>query len=582
MEDEVKSQDSTPVTGGLSAVYQAKPTQIKLGGKDIGLPTPAGTVLAGGTNQSILDEMQKLIDEREEQRKGFGNTMADALAWWSGGVAGPGEALAKRRAERQGEETDIFNLKMGLAQQKMAQQQAQAIADIANQPYGGLPQQGATVAGGDSGQSPSQLPGVTGTQTAPQYKFQMDADIATLPLNEQLEAKMLKTQGAAGVKEIYKMIRENNIKGMSNEQKINQWIQGMPENTPEQRDIKLAAIRQYMPQAMAPVSTWVGNQEVKSTPTYGFVNRLQQGAPAAVRPPVAAPSAPAAAAPAAVRPPVATPGAAPATPAAAPSAPAATKPSGNLDAAGLPIVGNAGAPAIGGGTMESTGYAYKQAEAHNNLVREETVKPMLQLAQKNTNIVPQINKALNALESTSVGPGTSLQKLLTETKGVFTNLSSKELRNLSNLRTLDSASKQMILSDAKGSLPGSFSDSDRIYIDKTGPSIDDPKEFFKASLQFKKAAAIANEDVVNYLNRPENAANISVALEKYKNSGRGMAILRKYAPAYFAFENEKAAAPSAAAATPKVDRDAQAREWLKNNPNDPDAAAVRAKLEGKK
>ena len=213
---------------------------------------------------------------------------------------------------------------------------------------------------------------------------------------------------------------------------------------------------------------------------------------------------------------------------------------------------------------------------NNNLLREKTLAPMLDVQAKSSTIVPEINRAIDVLDKTQVGPGTSIQKLLTETKGVFTTLKPAELRTLSNLRTLDATSKKMILGDAKGSLPGSFSDSDRQYIDQTGFSINDPKQFIKANLELKKAATIAKNDLVNYLNKPENAANIAVALEKYRNSGRGMAILRQNAPTLFAHE-KKGDQPAA----PKVDRDAQAREWLKNNPDHPDAAAVRKKLEGK-
>ena len=565
-DDVVSTEDSKDEPkGGLSAVYEVKPTPIKVSGKSVNIPSPAGNLLVGGgANEGILAEMQKLIEQREAQKKGFGNTMADALAWWSGGVAGPGEALAKRRAERQGEDTDIFNLKMGLAQQRMALDQAKAISDIANQPpVGSVPTQGATVSD-ISGQAP-------GVAAPAQYKTQLDADIATLPINQQLEAKILKGMGVKGIQQIYKMIGEYNIKGMPNEAKVAEWLRTRPEDTQEQRDYKAALFRQHLEKGMGPTSKWVGNQEIKSSPEYSFMNRLQPGAPsAAPSVPAAAPSPPVSQAVPAQRPPVA------ATPAAAPSAPVATKPAGKLDASGLPTVENAGAPAIGGGTVQSTEFAYQQFAKQNDMLREKTLAPMLDLQAKSSTIVPEINRAIDVLDKTQVGPGTSIQKLLTETKGVFTTLKPAELRTLSNLRTLDAVSKKMILNDAKGSLPGSFSDSDREYVNQTGSSINDPKQFIKATLEIKKAATIANEDLINYLNKPENAANIAVAMEKYKKSGRGMAILRQNAPTLFAHE-KKGDQPTA----PKVDRDAQAREWLKNNPDHPDAPAVRKKLEGK-
>ena len=62
------------------------------------LPTPTG---AAGVDQSILERMQKLIDEREARKGGFMESLKDAQAWWTGGVAGPSEALARRTKERE-------------------------------------------------------------------------------------------------------------------------------------------------------------------------------------------------------------------------------------------------------------------------------------------------------------------------------------------------------------------------------------------------------------------------------------------------------------------------------------------------
>jgi hypothetical protein len=86
------------------------------------LPTVKGV---GGVDPKLLENMQKLIDEREAKKNGFMESMRDATAWWSGGVAGPGEALARRAAEREGHEATTFGMKRDLAQYKIAQQQAE-------------------------------------------------------------------------------------------------------------------------------------------------------------------------------------------------------------------------------------------------------------------------------------------------------------------------------------------------------------------------------------------------------------------------------------------------------------------------
>ena len=71
------------------------------------LPTSKGAV---GVDESILRKMQELIDEREARKGGFMESLRDATAWWSGGMAGPGEALARRRKEQE-EEDDLYIFK---------------------------------------------------------------------------------------------------------------------------------------------------------------------------------------------------------------------------------------------------------------------------------------------------------------------------------------------------------------------------------------------------------------------------------------------------------------------------------------
>jgi hypothetical protein len=86
------------------------------------LPTPTSIT---GVDPSLLKNMQDLIAEREARKNSFGEAMRDATAWWSGGMAGPGEALARRAKERDEFEATTFGMKRDLAQNRIAQQQAQ-------------------------------------------------------------------------------------------------------------------------------------------------------------------------------------------------------------------------------------------------------------------------------------------------------------------------------------------------------------------------------------------------------------------------------------------------------------------------
>jgi hypothetical protein len=78
-----------------------------------------------GVDPSLLDNMQKLIADREKQRGSFMESLKDANAWWSGGVAGPGEALRARAKEREEQEATTFGMKSQIAQYNAQQQSAQ-------------------------------------------------------------------------------------------------------------------------------------------------------------------------------------------------------------------------------------------------------------------------------------------------------------------------------------------------------------------------------------------------------------------------------------------------------------------------
>jgi hypothetical protein len=78
-----------------------------------------------GVDPSLLENMQKLIAERERQKGSFLESLKDANAWWSGGAAGPGEALRARAKEREEQEATTFGMKSQIAQYKAQQALAQ-------------------------------------------------------------------------------------------------------------------------------------------------------------------------------------------------------------------------------------------------------------------------------------------------------------------------------------------------------------------------------------------------------------------------------------------------------------------------
>ena len=103
-----------------------------------------------GVDPALLENMQKLIAEREAQKGSFLESMKDANAWWSGGVAGPGEALRARAKDREEQEATTFGMKSQIAQYKAQQALAQRTQqDVLGALGGGAP--GAPGAGGGFG-----------------------------------------------------------------------------------------------------------------------------------------------------------------------------------------------------------------------------------------------------------------------------------------------------------------------------------------------------------------------------------------------------------------------------------------------
>ena len=93
-----------------------------------------------GVDPALLENMQKLIAERETQKGSFLESMKDANAWWSGGIAGPGEALRARAKDREEQEATTFGMKSQIAQYKAQQALAQKTQqDVLGALGGGAP-----------------------------------------------------------------------------------------------------------------------------------------------------------------------------------------------------------------------------------------------------------------------------------------------------------------------------------------------------------------------------------------------------------------------------------------------------------
>ena len=109
-------------SGGLSYFEDGGSSDVD---ESTAQPTPSVNIGGKGkkaviANEGVLQAMQDLYAERAARHGGFMEAMKDATAWWSGGVQGPGEALAKRDEQRMKQAAELFSIQQQIAAQRNA------------------------------------------------------------------------------------------------------------------------------------------------------------------------------------------------------------------------------------------------------------------------------------------------------------------------------------------------------------------------------------------------------------------------------------------------------------------------------
>ena len=262
--------DSVDPTGATVAV---KPAAAK--GKFLS-PTLAGTQrLDTEAGKSILENMQRLIDEKEAQKSSFLERLKDAAAWTGGGIQGPTEGLAIRGKAREEQTTDIYNMRMQLAQQRAAAEVAKQNATFWNASEPGV----AGAPGAAGAPSAAGAPGMSRAQTL----------TAGLPVPLQTEAARLFAIGDSDGAN--KIIREEYLK-RSEAQKQLAYADEIEREYPD----RAKAIRlQYLPKAMESGTGVTDTGELFNRPGMTSAQlSLNRPAPVAAPAPapVAAPAAP--------------------------------------------------------------------------------------------------------------------------------------------------------------------------------------------------------------------------------------------------------------------------------------------------
>lgn len=184
--------------GGLAsiAVKSSVPKQgqlATLSAKDAGVLDPTNS-------KTILESMQKLIEQKEAQQNSLLTALNLASAYGSGGTEGPQRQVQAQMAQSSANQNDIYNMRLQKAQLEGQQASAQNLLTGLTAPIGGAPAGGAP-----SGGAPAFAP-VGGVPSTGAPTNTLQQIIAQLPPDQQAMAKVLITQ-PGGVQKVMEMAR---------------------------------------------------------------------------------------------------------------------------------------------------------------------------------------------------------------------------------------------------------------------------------------------------------------------------------------------------------------------------------------
>lgn len=187
------------------------------------------------------------------------------------------------------------------------------------------------------------------------------------------------------------------------------------------------------------------------------------------------------------------------------------------------------------------------------------------------------NDALEAIKTGNYGPGSGInQAVMRAAKALGIKESEADAQQYINNLNISRAKELFKASGARAAMGAQFTAQEAENFGKTLADITDPKEYIKAVYQVKVAMAEINAAKKAYLDAHPN--NMPAANAAWEQSGKKKQMLIDKVD--YLKERAQRNAPKGSAAAPSVGKNSPeaAREWLKNNPNDPDAPAVREKL----
>lgn len=214
----------------------------------------------------------------------------------------------------------------------------------------------------------------------------------------------------------------------------------------------------------------------------------------------------------------------------------------------------------------------KNIDVANKAFNEEFYKPLAAKAAIADEQILESNRALEALKGVEHGPGESIKLAAIKAKMMAGLPVSKdeEARYLSDM-TLENVKQSKVARGAKAAMGSQYTGKESDNFAKTLAGINDKNEYIKTIYQIDIAKAKVDKAHEEFLrNRRED---MSLAQNEWDKSGIREKIFKDTVDAF-----NKSTKKETTTSTKQIDPDAEARQWLAQNPDHPKAATVKKLL----
>jgi hypothetical protein len=520
--------------------YGAATAQINSGkGSKFSMPKYTGDV---PVSESVLENMQRMLYEKEQGRGSLANTLQDVLAIFPGDPTLRSQSIGARNAQRLQEEADIFNLQQGISSGETAREQAKlAGKDLRAFTQG----TGGGGGAGAGGMSPGMVAGVDPAvlqrvdQLSSQGKYKQAEKLLETALIDINKAKGTAKLG----KEFYMpdiQVQDPNNPGRTKYVSVADIQSGGFQPTAQGQ----ATMQNKVPTGGAPTGGDAEAAKAAGVPVISafrpyekqkqlydaYVAGGKQGNP--VAPPGMSMHQSGLALDVDMK-------------KADEKALQWLRNNGYQQTLGAkdpnhwerrsadvsvfkPTSANAPSAAVKpstGLTSEQKGFG-QASEAADKEFRENSLKPLAERVNTQRNDKLYADMAIDALKTGNFGPGSSIGQLTKEAAQMLgVPLSPKEREEYFNKLTIEQVKQNFVASSARAAMGAQFTQVESERFAKTLAGINEPKEYIKTVYQIKKALAEIDEAKLKYIRSSKQGLNEAEA--SWAASGEDSKIMRR-------------------------------------------------------